>query len=656
MGLRSILLILVVFSHNCISYEDIEGIPLRRESAHLLPIGESDFRNNISSKLSQDSDTRTMMYPLHQSLEPNVREILNILSNESIDDAHKRQELRALVTRAEPRLLREIQDQLNPAELMELLSRDTTTAQDSFEHLKVRKKIEEGISQKVQTMSMLKYISPLVAESDAPDELLDFPVFSTTHSDKIKKIEAHLKTNQLENLDDFARLVDREIFQSTDKRVVGMALLFSLLGLVPSSPSCGYLMDNVATFLGIPPNHASATGLISYIMIATTPAFARQFYNIGESIASSLFQQVSFKGAKHESGLKPKHFKTNIAHKGVNTLLTANAFITALLPTLLMKRSEIQFPLFFGLTVAPFFVAWFESAIEGGFENSDRIFRRYFYSTVQAQFIKGTLRQELKNFLAEVKSNKELAKSILQKIEDGRKRGLLSTKGDPFLFSCFFVKSKIQSENDASGLAMPKPVMSKDMALWSSTLLTGLGSYGRYILFQSVFEELIGSKGFSPQWTTAISVTLSLAETLYRNMCSHAQEEFFLNGTHIFRSEKNLTIWRKAASILSYISGILFSLPSLVAGLEILKNYTVTDKIVILGPAFLLEYSSYQPFFEKLYVKILMDAAILPTGSCTNHLAKIVHFAEKVDNFIIHADVLTTETLWRVLNAQKADP
>ena len=128
MGLRSILLILVIFSHNCISYEDIEDIPLRGESAHLLPIGESDFRNNISSQLSQDSDTRTMMYPLRQNLEPNVREILNILSKENIDDAQKIQELRALITRAKPLLLREIQDQLNPAELMELLSRDITTA------------------------------------------------------------------------------------------------------------------------------------------------------------------------------------------------------------------------------------------------------------------------------------------------------------------------------------------------------------------------------------------------------------------------------------------------------------------------------------------------------------------------------------------------
>ncbi|MGV8949225.1 MAG: hypothetical protein ACOH2E_07700 [Candidatus Paracaedibacter sp.] len=653
MGLRSILLILVIFSHNCFCLEHRQDILLRGESAHLIPIGESDFRNNISSKLSQDRDTRTLMYPLRQSLEVDVREILNILSNEIVDDAQKIQELRALVTQAKPRLMREIQDQLNPAELIEILSRDTVTAQEISEHLKTIKKTEESIAQKVQTMSMLKYFSPFVAEDEAPADLLDFPVFSTVHSDKIKKIEAHLKSNKLENLDDFARIVDREIFQSTDKRVLGTALLFSLFGLVPSSPSCGYLMDNVATFLRIPPDHASATGLISYILIATTPAFARQFYDMGKSITSSLFQKASFQGAKHESGIKPKHFEKNIAHKAVNTLLTGNAFITALLPTLLMKRSEIQFPLFFGLSVAPFFVAWFENAIEGGFENSDRLFRRYFYSTVRAESIKGTLRQELKNFLAEAKSNKELAKSVSQKIEDGRKKGLLGTKGDPFLFSCFFVKSKIQSENDPSGLTISKQVMSKDVALWSSTLLTGLGSYGRYLLFQSVFEELIGGMGFSPQWTTAISVTLSLAETLYRNACSHAQEEFFLKGTQLFSSEKNLTILRKTASVLSYISGILFSLPSLVAGLEILKNYTLTDKIVILAPAFLLEYSSYQPFFEKLYVKLLMDVAILPTGSYANHLAKIVHFSERVDNFIIHADVLTTETLWRVLNAQK---
>lgn len=188
MRLRSIFFMLVVFYHTCYSQEDIESSLRLGESARLLEqVGGSDFRDNVFSQLSQDRDTRTLIYPLHQSLEQNVRDTLDILSNESSDDAHKIQELRALVTQAKPLLLREIQDQLNPAKLIAMLSDDITTAQEVSEYLKGRKETEENISRKVQDINMLKFISPLVAEDDAPSDLLDFPVFSRIYSDKIKK-------------------------------------------------------------------------------------------------------------------------------------------------------------------------------------------------------------------------------------------------------------------------------------------------------------------------------------------------------------------------------------------------------------------------------------------------------------------------------------
>lgn len=653
------LFLLVIFSQESISGERIDNQSsfsrsLSRQGYLPLVVDdpfEGNLREEITGKLSPGLCTKAKLYPLHNQFEQNVREILRIISSE-VDEREKIQTLNRLVQRALPTLLQELSIPLNSDDLLGLLGGDVSQ-QQLLEHFELRKQGERVLLQKAQAKIILKALSDVMAGIDEVerDDVVDFNVFSTTHSDKLREVERVLKTSNIESLDDFGQAIDRGVFANVSKRVFLSSLPFGLIGLIPSSPSCGYLMVNAATFMGIPPDHPSASAMIAYILVATTPAFVRQFYDLGKSLTTSWFKEVPFTKKKNETGVKPYRFQRNIFHKCVNAVLVGNAFVTALFPTLLMKRAEIQFPVFFGLTVAPFFVAWFDNAIQGGIINADRIFTRYFYTTPQTELIKETLRHELKTFLAECKKNKDLTRRVSMEIEQQKTSGFQRGEDNPFLFSCFFVKSISQSTAYLPEIDIQKPVMSKDTALWLSTILTGMGSYGRYILFQNVFEELLGSVGFSSQWTTGISIALSLGETLYRNMCSYAQEEFFLNGANIFSSEKNLTVWRKAASALSCISGLLFSIPGLVAGFSILSNYSTLDKVVILIPAFLLDYSSYQPFFKIYYDSIINDLATKFSCSSTNQLATIVQYAEKVDDFIVHADVPTTSTLWEIMKA-----
>jgi hypothetical protein len=531
------------------------------------------------------------------------------------------------------------------------------------------------------------------------------------------------------DLDTFANEIDRTIFSPKSKAVTRLATLAAVAGAMVSSPCCGYVMYNVADFLHIPVSSTLSIGFIIWISSSTAPAFMTIFYEKGEAIASWIFNEPRFTPTRGKLDSRPHVIKKNRCHCISNALVLASASISAAVLTALMHDAEKQYPVFFYITAAPFYLTWLTTYFHETSWSLDRAFQKYVYLSKTTQDKKEILQKSIENFKLAIRNEDILAEDALHYIEEAKKNGFSAADREPFVFSWLFLKATrghhmnqspngLQDSPDFSKLKTFKskilksfmeyffgnsdhshpppddlqdnlgfaeldsaftelhstksrvlnffmdqdnlrPSWSKGMLEWLNPYFSGLGTAAKFSITQYVLNDALLSIGLENESAYAMSVSMSVFETLFRMLVmTGSQERFLTSVPEVFSVNhiNNCQIVRKMAGLFSGINAALFSLPAIVAGLEVYKDLPFISKIACLSPVFLNDFSFYDQLFNKKTNEFITYILGLHKPGRESQAwidqvcrrAALTRYANKASEFIEEADDETTEELYRL--------
>lgn len=480
-------------------------------------------------------------------------------------------------------------------------------------------------------------------------------------------LASHKSDTAWDDLDAFAQDTDRKFFRKLSKKVIAGGALCAAAGAIVPHPSCGYIIYNVGNFLKIPIASPESRALIAWITITTTPAFAQQSFHIGRRLVSYIFGEDAFNATKKDDDSRPHVFKKNRVHYAAKAALLGSAIISGAVPTILMRNAERDFPVFVAATVFPFYFAWLENYYKVGSLHIDRIFRFYAYTPCTNDQKREILKQKIAGFKKALQQNDTLVKSVYSVIYDQHKSGFAATDGSPFAFSALFLRNLARMTGDEETSEMGQALLmnfkadvdatiprtlSADLFTWGSTFVTGAGTYTRYCITQNVLNGLLEEFGVPAETAFIASTSLAAFESVYRVATSHhIQQRYFTSFREIFTAGENLTLLRKGAGAASFLNGALFSLPTLVAGLNVFETASVTSKVAWLLPSFLLDLSYYDSFFNRHYQDAMTNLSTLREEKIgtVGQRAHLIRYANKALHDIDEFDVETIEKLYKIL-------
>jgi len=426
---------------------------------------------------------------------------------------------------------------------------------------------------------------------------------------------------QEDSLDNFSQKLDKSFFSSYSMKVILPSLICSLVGGVVPHPSCGYVIDNIGNFLKIPISSLESKFLISWITISTTPVFMVQSYNLGKKFFSFLCHEKKFKSSQgSEKDTDPYFIQWDIKHYLAKGFLVASASINALIPLILMKDAEKEYLLFFQITALPFYIAWFENYYKVGSYNIDYLFRFYLY-TVKSNFEKREiLKKKILIFKECVNQNDSLSEDIYDLILKRKNSYFPIEEGAPFALSLLFCRDYARLDTDSLldesedygkvsyFLNFKKDFDSNshsifdDIVQWASPFITGAGFYSRYCINEYLLEMFFKEMGLPADASLIAGTTFAAFEVFYKaSMTNYTQQSYLKSWKDIFKKKGNFSYVRKGLNASSFINGALFSLPNLVAGFEVFKDYNVLTQVAYLTPQFLMDFCYYDSFFSRQY-------------------------------------------------------
>ena len=431
-------------------------------------------------------------------------------------------------------------------------------------------------------------------------------------------------------------------------------------------PSCGYIIDKTGNFLNIPISSLESNFFIAWIVVTTTPAFVQQSFNIGKGLISCIFHEEPFDTEAKDEDSKPHVFKKDRLHHLANVILLGSAAINASIPTILMREAEKEFPVFVAATFFPFYCAWAENYFMSGYLNIHHLFEFYRYTSKSNYQKREILKEKIWGLKKALQSSDSLVFNITDTIHDQKKKGFSGDENTPFAFSALFLRSLSRMEGDeetgdvAEAFLMnfkldvdtSSPTLSDDLFSWVSTFLTGAGIYTRYCITESVLDGLLLEFGISPETAMIASTSLAAFEASYRVLTSHyVQKEYFKTFKNLFQSRGNFPFLRKGAGVVSFVNGALFSLPNLVAGMRVFKDYSLVSKVAYLTPSFLLDLAYHDSFFNNHYNKFITNTSTVRSKNIGVNLkrAHLNYYLDKSIDYMDQFDQETIEKLYIIL-------
>lgn len=476
--------------------------------------------------------------------------------------------------------------------------------------------------------------------------------------------------SQEAGLDYFAQKLDERFFKTYSMKVFLPSLACSLVGGVVPHPSCGYIIDNIGDFLRAPLSSFESKLLISWITISTTPVFMVQSYNLGKKLWSFLANEKKFIGSSGlETDVDPALLKWNVKHYLAKGTLLASSSINALIPLVLMKEAEKDYPLFFQITAVPFYIAWLENYYKAGSFSIDYSFRFYEY-TVKSNFEK---REILKNkillFKESINQDDFLTQDIYYLLSERKKNNFCLEDGAPFSLSLLFSRNYARLDTDSRldesedfgkiGLFLNFKKDSDsnshsvfdDIVEWVSPFVTGAGLYSRYCINEYLLEAFFKEIGVPPEASFIAGTTLSAFEAFYKaSMTNYTQKSYFKSWKNIFRNQGNFPYVRKGLNGVSFVNGALFSLPNLVAGLGVFKDYPLLTQVACLAPQFLIDLSYYDYFFSRQYQNVFTKFLSFKEKNIgiIGKRAHLNSYADKIYKNIDKFDFETIEKIYQI--------
>ncbi len=449
-----------------------------------------------------------------------------------------------------------------------------------------------------------------------------------------------------DNADEFAEQLDQGFFKGNSKKSRLAGTLAGVIGAVVPYASCGYVINNIGNFLHVPLSGPLENFMIAGITVTTTPVFAQQFYSSGQKMVSYIFKEEPFQDPDSLVELIHK----NKSHYALKGSLLLSAGINALIPTLLMHAAEKDFPMFFAFTAFPFYGAWLENNYKVGSSNLDYLFSRYQYTSKTNFQKRQILKNKLLAFKEEITRDNVLVSNLYEMIEAQRVHNFKAQDGFPFCFSGLFLRDAVRLEDEGELINFKvdvenDPHSAFDNAMdWGSSFLTGASTYAKYSITQSVLESFL-KEVMDEEKAFIFSATLASFEALHRLTTSHyTQTQTLQSLKNLFRAPQNFTIVRKAGSVLSAVNASLFSLPYVVAGLDIFSEFSTLSKVAILGPVFATDYLYYNNFFSKNYNRFINNATTLKKEN-TNIILQRAHLTKHADKALKYVDQFKEEPI-----------
>lgn len=467
--------------------------------------------------------------------------------------------------------------------------------------------------------------------------------------------------NSWDDLNKFSHNVDKKFFKNMNKKIMLGSLFCGLFGCVVPHPSCGYVIKNIGDFLHIPISSVESDLLISWLTITTTPAFFQQSFNLGKRVLLHITHNNDYTvTASSDEDSKPHLIKKSMKHYISKYCLFFSASINATIPVVLMREAEKDFPMFFSLTCVPFYIAWLENYYRIGSRNIDYLFRFYNYTAKSNNEKRQILKKKINLFRKSINKSDKLTEKIFNIISSARENDFSTNEGDPFAFSSLFLRNLARMDADeGTGLllnfkadmdANNKEKISEQIFEWISTFLTGAGLYSRYSIHQFVLDGILKEVGFSPEVSFIASASLSAYESIYRaTTTNYVQKQYFKSFLNIFKSTDNLIPVRKTFGLISFVNGSLFSLPNVVAGINVFKEYSLISKISYLAPSFLLDLSYYDYFFNSQCNEVITNISSLRTSGLSGKRSYINFYANKAYHVIDQFDSETIEKLYQII-------
>lgn len=461
----------------------------------------------------------------------------------------------------------------------------------------------------------------------------------------------------------FAFSLDKKFFAQPDIKAIACWLfLAATCGIVPSSPACGYLIRSIGNFTRLPnpdvpgANPAYSQAAIAWITISTAPAFIMAWY-LG---CKALFQKQSLTPPRSKLDNQPHVLDKNRLHK---TLIVFGAFssaICAAVPTALLYDTEKNFPLFFMITVAPFYLTWAGLYFDETSLVTNQLFQRFSYRGVNSQLKKNILLQKIGAFKTTLKiADSSFVEKAFSYINKGPAQELCEEA--PFIFSLFFVKSEKRAE---LGNIQSAPLLNFRMdmetvqssnlaALLASLFIGGTGSYTKFYIMQPVLKNAFLSMGLEEKHADIASTTLSAFETPFRTILMAGVQTRFLQDLPKVFSLKHLNNYpctRKMAGTTASINAVLFSLPMVVAGLEVYKDSSASEKFFHIFPAFFNDFSFYEQTFNTYINQFLTHMVTLKPKniqSIERKKAYVSYYADKAFKWTGGFDNETLDEIYR---------
>lgn len=469
-----------------------------------------------------------------------------------------------------------------------------------------------------------------------------------------------------DDLNKFGQELDQRFFKGISKKAITGGIIAACFGAIVPHPSTGYILYRTGNFLDVPISSVESGLLIGWLTVTTTPAFAQQSFNIGKRIISCIFHENPFEVKEKEDYSKPYIFKKDNLHHLANFMLFGSAVINAAIPTILMREAETDFPLFFSITAFPFYFAWAENYFRSGYDSIHHLFEFYKYAPKSNYQKREILKQRIMDFQKSIYGSDNLADKAFQVINNQKKRSFPNSDGDAFAFSALFMRTLARMQGDPETGDIREAFLTNfkldvdthqssfadDIFSWASTFLTGAGIYTRYCINEAILERLLVEFGMSSEAAMSTSASLAAFEATYRVFTSHyVQRRYFQSFKDTFTLRGSFPFIRKGAGVVSFVNGALFSLPNLIAGLTVFKDYSLTSKIAYLAPSFLLDHAYHNAFFDSEYNKFITNIFTLKSKDIGTNLkrAHLNSYAEKAYRLMDVFDTETIEQLYTVL-------
>lgn len=479
--------------------------------------------------------------------------------------------------------------------------------------------------------------------------------------------------NAWDDLNYFGEEFDKRFFSGLSRKAMaggGIAALFG--GIVPH-PSCGYIINSIGDFLRIPVREVESDLLIAWITITTTPVFIQQGFNMGRRILTTVLKETAFDPDKQSRQVvnnvadsekinvsTPRFFKKTKAHYAAKGFMFISSAVNASIPFVLMKEAEKNNVVFFGVTAAPFYLAWLDIYYRIGVHNIDHLFEFYRYSARTNYQKREILHRKITGFKNTINNNDNIALHVYNVIFHQKENNFKAVDGNPFAFSALFLTNLLRMSTEDAGLLMnykidvdSNPIsLTDNMLEWISPFITGASLYPRYCINQYLLDLLLIELGAASNDAFIISTTFATFETLYRLLISnHLQEANLKSMKDSFSLHGNFPFLRKGLGLASVINGALFSLPNLVAGLKVFHASSMLSQVAYLAPTFVSDFVLHNSFFNHNYNEFVTNLSAIKSNnlSVMGKRAHLNFYANKAYRYIHKFDAETIEQLYQII-------